>query len=83
MSDPPPTGSLSVLCLGEALVDLICESPDEADMFVPHFGGVVANLALLPARAAPRAALAGGLGDDDWGRWWRDQLRRAGVGLDR
>ena len=27
-------------------------------------------------------ALAGGVGDDDWGRWLRSQLDRAGVGLD-
>jgi sugar/nucleoside kinase (ribokinase family) len=86
MSDPPPTGSLNVLCLGEALVDMICErhveSLDEADMFVPHFGGAVANVALMAARAGGRTALAGGVGDDAWGRWLRDQLERAGVGLD-
>jgi sugar/nucleoside kinase (ribokinase family) len=55
MSDPLPAGSSSVPCLGEALVDLICgrhvESLDEADMFVPHFGGVVANVSLLAVRA--------------------------------
>jgi fructokinase len=28
------------------------------------------------------AALAGGVGNDDWGRWLRGQLERAGVGLD-
>ena len=73
MSDPLRTGSLNVLCLGEALVDMICErhveSLDEADMFVPHFGGAVANVALLAARAGGRTALAGGVGDDPWGRW--------------
>jgi sugar/nucleoside kinase (ribokinase family) len=86
MSDPLPTGSLNVLCLGEALVDMICERPvgslDEADMFVPHFGGAVANVALLAARAGGRTALAGGVGDDPWGRWLRDQLERGGVVLD-
>ncbi len=74
-----------VLCLGEALVDMICErhvaSLDEADMFVPHFGGAVANVALLAARAGARTALAGGVGDDSWGRWLCDQLARAGVSL--
>jgi sugar/nucleoside kinase (ribokinase family) len=80
-----PTASRNVLCLGEALVDLICERPvsalAEADMFVPHFGGTVANVALMAARAGARTALAGGVGDDDWGRWLRDQLDRAGVDL--
>jgi fructokinase len=81
-----PTASRNVLCLGEAIVDLICERPaeslQEADMFVPHFGGAVANVALMAARAGGRTALAGGVGDDDWGRWLRGQLERAGVGLD-
>jgi fructokinase len=51
-------------------------------MFVPHFGGPVANIALLAARAGGRTTLAGGVGEDGWGRWLRDQLELAGVGLD-
>jgi hypothetical protein len=50
-----------ILCLGEALVDLICERPiasvAEADAFVPHFGGVVANVAVVAARAGAPVAL--------------------------
>ncbi|MGH2889763.1 MAG: carbohydrate kinase family protein [Solirubrobacteraceae bacterium] len=79
-----PTASRNVLCLGGALVDMICERPvstlEEADMFVPHFGGV-ASIALMAARAGARMALAGGVGDDDWGRWLRGQLERSGVDL--
>lgn len=75
------------MCLGEALVDMICERPvarlGQADMFVPHLGGVVANVALLAARAGAATALVGGVGDDEWGGWLRDQLRESGVGLDR
>jgi fructokinase len=67
-----------VLCLGEALIDLICERPiatlSEADGFVPHFGGAVANVAVVAARRGARVALAGGAGDDAWGRWLRDRL---------
>jgi fructokinase len=81
-----PTASRNVLCLGEAIVDLICERPaeslEEADMFVPHFGGAVASVALMAALAGGRTALAGGVGADDWGRWLRARLERAGVGLD-
>jgi fructokinase len=80
-----PTASRNVLCLGDALVDMICERPvdtlEEADMFVPHFGGAVASVALMAARAGARMALAGGVGDDDWGRWLRGQLERSGVDL--
>jgi fructokinase len=72
------------LCLGEALIDLICEEPiaelTAADAFVPHFGGVVANVAVVAARYGASVALAGGAGDDSWGRWLRDRL--AGDGVD-
>jgi fructokinase len=80
-----PSASRNVLCLGEALVEMICERPvsslEEADMFVPHFGGAVASVALMAARAGARTALAGGVGDDEWGGWLRGQLERAGVDL--
>ena len=72
-----------MLCLGEALVDLICERPidelPQADAFVPHFGGVVANVAVVAARHGAAVALAGGAGDDAWGRWLRARLEREGV----
>jgi sugar/nucleoside kinase (ribokinase family) len=81
-----PTASRNVLCLGEALVDLVCERPvaalEEADTFAPHSGGAAANVALMAARSGARTALAGGVGDDDWGRWLRGRLERAGVDLD-
>jgi hypothetical protein len=64
---------MRTLILGETLVDLICErpvaAPGEADAFVPHFGGAGANVAVTAARAGADVALAGGAGDDDWGRW--------------
>lgn len=66
-------------------MDLICERPvsslEEAEAFVPHFGGTVANVALMAAWAGARMALAGGVGDDEWGRWLRGQLQRSGVDL--
>ena len=80
-----PTASRNVLCLGDALVEMICERPvdslADAEMFVPHFGGSVASVALMAARAGARMALAGGVGDDEWGRWLRGQLERSGVDL--
>ena len=85
MTPELPTASRNVLCLGEAVVDLVCERPvsalEEADAFVPHFGGSAANVALMAARAGARTALAGAAGDDDWGRWLHARLERAGVGL--
>jgi sugar/nucleoside kinase (ribokinase family) len=80
-----PSASRNVLCLGEAFVEMICERPveslAEADMFVPHFGGAIASVALMAARAGARMALAGGTGDDEWGRWLREALERSGVDL--
>ena len=63
--------AMRTLLLGEALVDLICERPvaalGDADAFVPHFGGAVANVAVGAARRGADVALAGGAGDDAWG----------------
>jgi fructokinase len=76
---------MRTLLLGEALVDLICERPvaslGEADAFVPHFGGAVANVAVGAARQGAAVELAGGAGDDGWGAWLRERLEREGVGL--
>ncbi len=89
--DPPPTTSpdqpppgAPTLCLGDARVELICERPlddvSRADALVPHFGGAVANVAVIAARYGARVALAGGAGDDAWGRWLLDRLQRERVG---
>ena len=80
----PPPGAPTV-CLGEVLVDFICERAVEGladgDAFVPHFGGSVANIAVTAARQGARVALASGAGDDPWGRWLRRRLEREDVEL--
>lgn len=77
---------MRTLCIGEALVDLVCPEPAAslagARSFVPHAGGAVANVAVHCVRHGGRAALAGGAGADGWGAWLRDHLAREGVGLD-
>lgn len=77
---------MRTLCVGEALVDLVCETPvgslAEAPAFVPHFGGAVANVAIGAARRGADVALAGGVGDDAWGAWLRERLAAEGVALD-
>ena len=74
-----------IVCLGEGLVDLICERPvaslAEVDCFAPHFGGALANVAVAAARGGADAALAGAAGDDEWGRWLAARLEREGVDL--
>jgi fructokinase len=82
--DPPPPGA-PTLCLGDAVVDLICERPlddvSDADAFAPHRGGAVATVAVTAARHGARVALAGAAGEDAWGRWLRARLQREGVGV--
>jgi sugar/nucleoside kinase (ribokinase family) len=74
---------MRIACLGEALVDLICErpvtGPTDVDAFVPHFGGALANVAVQAARRGAEVGICGGVGDDPWGRWLEQQLREAGV----
>jgi len=77
----------ATLCLGEALVDLICERPvlglPEAPAFVPHFGGAVANVAVVAAQHGAAVSLAGGAGADAWGAWLRERLVAEGVDVSR
>jgi sugar/nucleoside kinase (ribokinase family) len=73
------------LCVGEAIVDLICEravaSLHEADRFTPYTGGVTVNVAVTAARTGADIVLAGGAGDDRWGGWLRDRLAAENLDL--
>ncbi len=74
-----------IVCLGEAIVDLVCErelaEPGEADNFVPHPGGALANVAVAARRAGADAALLGAVGDDAWGSWLREKLWQERVDI--
>lgn len=76
---------MRILCLGEALVDLVCRRPvaslAEADAFVPRLGGAGAVVAVTAARRGADVALAGGAGADPWGAWLADRLAAEGVEL--
>ncbi len=80
---PQPSGPL--VCLGEALVDLICPDPvadpSLARRFEVHFGGALANVAIAARQAGAAVALAGGAGADPWGRFIRSRLEREGIDL--
>lgn len=83
----PASTQARVVCLGEALVDFVCERPvaalAEADFFVPRAGGSLANIAVCSARFGARSEMLGGAGDDEWGRWLRDRIAAAGVAVER
>jgi fructokinase len=73
----------AVVCLGETLVDFVCEQPVDdvaaARSFTPFFGGSQANVAVGAARFGADTMLVGGAGDDPWGRWLRDSLAAEDV----
>jgi fructokinase len=74
-----------IICLGEALVDLICPEPvaepAAASRFEVHPGGALANVAVAARRAGAPAALASACGADDRGRYLRRRLAGAGIDL--
>jgi sugar/nucleoside kinase (ribokinase family) len=76
-----------VVCLGEALVDLVCEQPvvslGDAPGFVPRVGGSLANIAVVAARFGARVEMLGGAGDDEWGRWLSLRIAAEGVDVSR
>lgn len=82
-----PDASARVVCLGEALVDFVCERPVDslgaADFFVPRQGGSIANIAVAAARFGASAEMIGGAGDDEWGCWLRDRIAAECVGVER
>jgi fructokinase len=81
------SASRRVVCLGEALVDFVCERPvaslGEADFFVPRPGGSLSNIAVAAARFGARVEMLGGAGDDEWGLWLRERIADEGVGVER
>jgi sugar/nucleoside kinase (ribokinase family) len=74
-----------MLCLGEALVDMIGEAPapsaSAVERFEPHFGGATANVAVFAARAGARVSLAGVAGADRWGEWLVQRLEAEQVDI--
>jgi len=80
----PPAGQ-PLICLGEALVDLICPDPlrdhARARRFETHCGGALANVAVAAAQAGAPVCLASACGDDDRGRLLRGRLAGHGVDL--
>ena len=73
---------LDVVCLGEALVDLLPDRRgrlDEQDRFEVCSGGAPANVATGLARLGLRVAFRGVLGDDAFGRLLVRKLSAEGV----
>jgi fructokinase len=85
LSSQPEHGP--VICLGEALVDMVCEQPvpslGDAPAFTPMIGGSLTNIAIAAARFGAQAGILGGAGEDEWGRWLRERIEAEGVDVSR
>ncbi len=81
---------IDVLCAGAASYDLVFRvnhhpEPDEkttADRFIRCGGGPAANAAVMVSRMGLKAAFAGYLGSDLFGRLHLEELQAAGVNTD-
>lgn len=82
-SDGDHAKHVDVLCVGEALVDLISEaeqrSLQDSRTFHLYPGGQVSNLALNVARLGGTSALVARVGDDAFGLFLRQHLVDSGV----
>ena len=78
---------LDVICLGEALIDLVSTVPvasvADAPAFVPAVGGSPANAAVALARLGARSGFVGKVGDDPFGRHIARTFEADGVDTSR
>lgn len=77
---------LDVLCLGEALVDLVARDVGalrSVGGFTRHAGGAPANVARGLARLGARVGWAWAVGDDEFGHYLVDAIAREGVDVAR
>ncbi|XP_058447879.1 ribokinase-like [Malaya genurostris] len=80
-----------VVIFGSCIVDFISYVPRlpkvgetlHGTKFVTGFGGKGANQCIAAARLGSRTAIIGKLGNDPWGKSYRDALRQEGVNVDR
>ncbi|MCB1485992.1 MAG: 5-dehydro-2-deoxygluconokinase [Bauldia sp.] len=83
-SRPGPT--LDVVTIGRSSVDLygkqIGSRLEDISSFAKSVGGCPANIAIGAARLGLRSALITGVGDEQMGRFIREQLVREGVAVD-
>lgn len=75
--------ALDLICLGRAAVDLYSEQLgsrlEDVSSFAKYLGGSSANIAYGSARLGLKTAMLTRVGDEQMGRFVREQLARAGV----
>ena len=74
---------MDIVCLGEVLIDMfpaeIGRSLEKVTAFRPKPGGAPANVAVAAVRLGAQSAFIGKVGDDAFGHYLADVLRREGV----
>jgi 5-dehydro-2-deoxygluconokinase len=85
-SQGEPAQALDVITIGRASVDLygqqIGSRLEDVTSFAKSVGGCPANIAIGTARLGLRSALLTRVGNEQFGRFLREQLDREGVNLD-
>ncbi|WP_353979568.1 5-dehydro-2-deoxygluconokinase [Salinicola endophyticus] len=78
-----PARSLDLICLGRVAVDLYSEQLgsrlEDVSRFARYLGGSSGNVAYGSARLGLRSAMLSRVGDEQMGRFVREELSRAGV----
>lgn len=86
MNQAPDTATLDVIAIGRASVDLygqqIGSRLEDIASFTKAIGGCPANISVGTARLGLRSALLTRVGDEQMGRFIREQLVREGVSVD-
>ncbi|WP_108124979.1 bifunctional 5-dehydro-2-deoxygluconokinase/5-dehydro-2-deoxyphosphogluconate aldolase [Saccharospirillum mangrovi] len=79
----PDLRPLDLICLGRAAVDLYSEQVgsrlEDVSSFAKYLGGSSANIAYGTARLGLNTAMLTRVGDEQMGRFVREELARAGV----
>ena len=85
-SDATTSGKTQILCVGEALIDLLATPADSweaIDQFTPRIGGAPANASVAIQRLGGSAAFLGCIANDDPGIWIRERLDAENVDMSR
>jgi 2-dehydro-3-deoxygluconokinase len=76
-----PGASLDIVALGEPMIEFNQASPSDPRSYVQGFGGDTANMAVAAARLGARAGYVTRLGDDAFGRLFRELWAAEGVDM--
>lgn len=77
--------SKKVICIGEALIDFVCtdvkDNTADKEVYLRKPGGAPANVSACIGRLGGRAEFLGAVGDDAFGEYLIDTLKRYHVGV--